>query len=242
MAKVELDILTDREHIVRRLVCCTDQSMEKVMINSSFQDVGVNPDAAARNLMQRAHNQDGVPEILIGVFFLAVAGLMWLQVAFKPRSFEYLASVVGLILLIGPLGVLLPWLIRKFRRRYLIERVGYVEPKPANRKRLAVVLGVALVVGAAAVFGAWRGAFPPASWVLAGTGIFFGAIMAIAGRLPRFIVGGLVWAVVGCVAGLSRLSFAEGFTLVYGVTGLLSLISGCVVLLLFMRRRDEAGA
>jgi hypothetical protein len=215
--------------------------MEKVMMNSSFQDVGVNPDAAARNLMQRAHNQDGVPEILIGVFFLAVAGLMWLQVAFKPRSIEYLASVVGLILLIGPLGMLLPWLIRRFRRRYLIERVGYVEPKPATRKRVAVVLGIAFLVGAAAVFAAWRGAFPPASWVLAGTGIFGGAIVAVAGRLPRFVVGGVIGAVVGCVAGLDRLTLALGFTLVYGVMGLLSLISGCVVLLLFMRRHDEAG-
>jgi len=212
------------------------------MINSSFQDVGVNPDAAARNLMQRAHNQDGVPEILLGVFFLAMAGLMWLQVAFQPGSFEYLASVVGLMVLILPVGAFLPWLIRMVRRRYLIEKVGYVELKPANRKRLAVVVGIAFVVGAAAAFAAWRGAFPPASWILAGTGIFGGAIVAVAGRLPRFIVGGVIGAVVGCVAGLDRLTLALGFTLVYGVMGLLSLISGCVVLLLFLRKRDEAGA
>ncbi|MGA8088314.1 MAG: hypothetical protein WCA10_13475 [Terracidiphilus sp.] len=211
------------------------------MINSSFQNVDVNPDAAARNLMQRAHNQDGVPEILVGAFFLAVAGLMWLQVAFKPGSIEYLASVLGLMLLIIPVGALLPWMIRMVRRRYLIERVGYVEPKPANRKRLAVVVGIAFVVGAAAAFAAWRGAFPPASWVLAGTGIFGGAIVAAAGRLPRFIVGGVIGAVVGCVAGLDRLTLALGFTLVYGVMGLLSLGSGVVVLLLFMRKRDEAG-
>jgi hypothetical protein len=190
--------------------------MEKVMINSSFQNVDINPDAAARNLMQRAHNQDGVPEILLGVFFLALAGLMWLQVAFQPGSFEYLASVVGLMLLILPVGALLPWLIRMVRRRYLIERVGYVELKPANRKRLAVVVGIALLIAAGAVFAGWRGAFPPASWILAGTGIFGGAIVAVAGRLPRFVVGGVVGAVLGCVAGLDRFSLALGFTLVYG--------------------------
>lgn len=212
------------------------------MMNSSFQNVEVNPDAVARNLMQRAHNQDGLPEILIGVFFLAVAGLMWLQVAFQPRSFEYLASIFGLVLIIGPVGALLPWLIKMVRRRYLIERVGYVEPKPASRRRLAVVLGVALLVGAAAAFAAWRGAFPPASWVLAGTGIFFGAVGAAVGRSPRFIVGGVICAVIGCAAGLNRFSLASGFTLVYGVMGLLSLISGCVVLSNFIRKHDEAGA
>jgi hypothetical protein len=46
---------------------------------------------------------------------------------------------------------------------------------------------------------------------------------------------------VGIVVGLSRVSLGTGQAILYGIMGLLSLVSGVVVLLLFIRKRDEAG-
>jgi|GEM_PF-3646634 len=211
------------------------------MINSSFQDVDVNPDAAARNLMQKAHNQDGLPEIAIGVCLLATAGLLWAEVVLPPGSFARKVSSLAFAFGLPTLILGSQWAIKRLRRRYLMERVGYVELKPVNRKRSAVILSFAFAVGAAVAFAAWKGAVPPASWFVAGIGIFGGALAGIAGKLPRFYIGGGIMAVAGIVLGLSRFSLDTGQVILYGIMGLLSLVSGFVVLLLFIRKRDEVG-
>jgi hypothetical protein len=46
-------------------------------------------------------------------------------------------------------------------------------------------------------------------------------------------------AVVGICLGFSRVSFAMGSLILYGSMGTLSLVSGCVVLLHFVRMQDE---
>ena len=199
------------------------------------------PEKIAGRLMQKAHNQDGLPEIAIGVVFLALAVLCWLPTAIQPRSPAYIAAICGQALLIPILVLRLQWAIKTVRRKFLIEREGYVESKPANQRHFAIVLVIALAVAVAGVFAAYRGSFPPASWVLGATGIGGGALAAIAGRLPRFVIGGVVMAVTGLVLALSTASLATGFAVLYGLIGALSLISGCVVFVLFMRTPAEAG-
>ncbi len=211
------------------------------MLDSTFHDIEGNPDAAVRQLMQKAQIQDGLPEIAIGFILLVLAGLMWLQVVFRPGSFWNLVTPLGMIFVVSPMIGAAPWIIRKLRRRYLIERVGYVEPKPTNRKRLAVVLGLAFVVAVAVAYVVSRAKLPSASWMLAETGIVFGALSAYAGRLTRLMMVGAIMAATGIVLAFSKVSLEVGFAILYGLPGLLSLISGCVVLVLFLRNRDEAG-
>jgi hypothetical protein len=213
--------------------------MEKVMKPSLFQGVESNPDAAARRLMQRAHNRDGLPEIAVGVGFLAVALLMWMQVVFQPGSLAYGASTLGMILLVALICGGSPWAIKWARRRFLTERVGYVQLKPAPRRQSIVIIGIAVVVAAAAAWAAYRGSVPPRGWVLTGTGILGGLIAAFAGRLPRYVVGGVVMAVVGIALGFSRVPMETGFLILYGSMGMLSLVSGCVVFLHLLRMPEE---
>jgi hypothetical protein len=188
----------------------------------------------AGRLMQKAHNQDGLPEIAIGVVFLALAVVCWLPTAVQPRSPAYVAAICGQALLIPILCLRLPWAIKTVRRKFLIEREGYVESRPANRKYVAIVIAIAIAFGIAGVFAAFRGSFPPASWVLGATGIGGGVLAAIAGKLPRFITGGAVMAVTGLVLAFSAVSLATGFAILYGLMGALSLLSGCVVFLHFL--------
>jgi hypothetical protein len=132
------------------------------------------------------------------------------------------------------------WAIKKVRRHFLIEKEGYVEFKPVNRKQSAIVAGIALVIAVLAAIAGYKGAFPPSGWILAGTGIGGGVLAALSGRLPRYVVGGVVMALTGILVAFSRVSLTVGFTILYGFMGLLSLLSGCVVFLLFMRQPAQA--
>jgi hypothetical protein len=199
------------------------------------------PSAIACRLIQKAHNQDGLPEIAIGLTLLVVAGLQWLQVAFRYGSSEYKAASWGLMLLIPALILGSQWAIKVVRRKFLIEKVGYVKYKPVNRKRFWTVFGIAFLVAFAMAFAIAARSIPPRSWLLAITGIGSGILAIQAGRLPRFVVGGILMAATGTLLSLTGVSLEEGFTILFGAMGLLSLVSGSVVLLLFLRKPAEAG-
>jgi hypothetical protein len=199
------------------------------------------PNAIACRLMQKAHNQDGLPEIAIGLTLLTAAGLQWLQVAFPHGSPQYEVAPLGLGILVPALILGSQWAIKTVRRKFLIERVGYVEYKPVNRKRYWTVFGIAFIIAGTITFAIGSRSVPSGSWLLAVTGICGGILAVQAGRLPRFIIGGTLMAATGIVTGLLRLPLGQGFTILFGSMGLLSLVSGSVVLLLFLRKPAVAG-
>ena len=133
------------------------------------------------------------------------------------------------------------WAIKVVRRKFLIEKVGYVKYTPVNRKRFWTVFGIAFLVAFAMAFTIAAGSIPPRSWLLAITGIGGGILAIQAGRSPRFVVGGILMAAAGTLLSLTGVSLEEGFTILFGAMGLLSLVSGSVVLLLFLRKPAEAG-
>jgi small-conductance mechanosensitive channel len=217
--------------------------VELIMINSSSLHHQEDPNAIAKRLMQKAHNQDGLPEIAIGVTLLTVAGLEWLHVGSRAKSLADITSGLGIGLLVPALILGSQWTIKHVRRRYLIEKVGYVEPKPISRKRRGIAFIILAAVAVATVFAVYifRGSIPSTGWLLAGTGIIGGALAVVAGRLPRFIIGGVIMAATGIYLAFSGVSLTVGFAILYGLMGLLSLVSGCVVLMLFLRQPAEAG-
>ena len=200
-----------------------------------------NPDLVARQLLQKAHNRDGLPEIAIGTCFLATSLSMWLQVAFPPGSLPNREAALVLGVLIPGLILGSMWAIKKVRRDFLMEREGYVKLKPVNRKLRVMVGALAFSVAAAMTLAIYKSGLPPASWILAGTGIGGGVLALQAGRLPRFVVGGVVMALTGIALAFSRVSLGIGYMILYGSMGILSLVSGCVVLFLFLRRPVESG-
>jgi hypothetical protein len=206
---------------------------------SFLQEVETDPDAAARRLMRIAHNRDGLPEISIGTILLTTAFLIWLQVAYPRGSFAYRASWWGMMVLIIPMIGGSQWAIKWARRRFLIEKVGFVELKPVPRKLLFIATCVAFVVAAAMAYGVYLRALAPGGWMVAGTGMAWGLLAVYVGRLPRYVIGGVLMAVVGICLGFSRVSFEMGSLILYGSMGILSVVSGCVVLLRFVRMQDE---
>ena len=213
------------------------------MSDSSFQLNNETPDAMAKRLLQKAHNRDGLPEIVVGVFFLAVSALIALQVVYPQGSTVYKASTLGFVLLCIAVPLSLQWVIKKLRERFLTTKVGYVKLKPVSKKLRGATFGLAFVVAVAAVFAVRRGIeiFPPDSLLLAGTGIFGGAIAAFAGRLPRFVIGGVLLAATGILLAFSGVSLNMGLSILFGFEGILSLVSGCVVFSILMRKPTELG-
>ncbi len=206
---------------------------------SFIQELAADPDAAARRLIHTAHHRDGLPEIAIGTILLTTAFIIWLQIAYPPGSLAYRSSSWGMMLLIVPMIGGSQWAIKWTRRRFLMAKVGYVEPKPAPRRPLILATCIAFAAAAAMAWAVYRRALPPGPSMVAGTGIAGGLLAVYAGRLPRYIVGGVLMAALGICLGLTRVSFEKGSMILYGAMGLLSLLSGCVVLLHFLRMADE---
>lgn len=207
--------------------------------SSSYPPVR-DPSAIAKRLIQRAHNRDGLPEIAVGLIFLFVGALSYAQALLPRESIGFKAAVLGTALLVPVLCIGSPWVLKWVRRRYLIDRVGYVEPKPIGRKQIAI--GILLsVVMAVALFGVVAQLSQPDRWILAGTGLFGGALAALSGQLPRFVVGGVLMAATGIVIAASGVSLQTGLAMLFGFQGLLALISGGVVFLRFIRQPIEPG-
>ncbi len=196
------------------------------------------PDVLAKHLLQAAHTRDGLPEMVVGTSLLLFSGLMCTAVVLPQGSLVSKAAAVSLSLCIPLLTFGAPSLLRRVRRRYLIGKVGYVEFKSPGRKQIAFGIALAALV-MAALFGIVPHLAQPDSWLLAGTGLFGGALAAWCGRLARFLVVGVVMAAAGVLIALSGVALEAGFVLLFGFQGLVTLVSGVIVFLRFIRQPIE---
>lgn len=210
------------------------------MQNSSSLPRLEDPSALAGRLIQKAHNQGGLPEIAIGITWLLLSGLICAQVALPHRSIGFKIAVLTDAILIPALILGTPAALRWVRRRYLLTRVGYVQYKPAGRKQIGFGILVAVLM-AVALFGVVPRLARPDAWLLAGTGLFSGAIAALGGRLPRFVIGGLLMAAMGMILAWSGVPLEIGFAILFGFEGVVCLVSGGVVCLRFMRQPSDSG-
>ena len=196
---------------------------------------GSDPDAMAKRLMERAHHRDGLPEIAVGLTFLLISGLIAVQAMLPEGSIGSKATALALALFVPAFCFGGPRLLKRVRTRFLMDRTGYVRHKPASRKQTAVALALTAVMAlllAAAV--AWLS--HPDPWILAGTGLFCGGLLAVCGRLPRFIVGGGLVAILGVSLAVAGISLPSGFAILFGAQGGVSLISGGVRFLRFLHQ------
>lgn len=224
------------------------------MNESSSRLLEQNPDAIANRLINKAEYRDGLQEIAIGFMILTYAVLTGMQEVFKGSA-GFRIFMWGNLLLMIPIGYGSQWLIKKVRKRFLPGRVGYVKLKPLNPKkvgkRLVIAMALASVIAVVAALAMFKvvlathrgvahwGPFPPTGWAIVGIGIYGGAFMVLRARLPRYLIGGVVMALLGILLAFSKLSIILGLTILLGFAGLLPVISGCVVFLLFLRQPTE---
>ena len=97
----------------------------------------------------------------------------------------------------------------------------------SNAGRKQIGAGILIAVAATLLlFGVVTRSSQPDRWVLAGTGLAGGALAAWCGRLPRLVIVGVVTAITGMLVAFSGVSLETGFTILFGVQGLATLLSG----------------
>jgi hypothetical protein len=212
-------------------------------MNSSFESLPKNPDAAARHLLQRAHNQDGLPEIAVGLFSFFVAGMNYGLAVLSPGTLPYKADALCQAIVIPFMGVVLclPSTWAWIRRRFPAEKFGYVRREPMGKRKVGIQVALFLGVAVLALVtiphlpksGAWE------HWLPALTGVFGGALAAFSGGSLRFVLGGLLMAGAGILVSFQGLPLEMGFAVFFGFVGVLALVSGAIVFSQFMRRVGE---
>jgi len=211
------------------------------MNDASSRILEESPDVIAGRLLRKAHIQDGVPEMSVGLLFLLAAPLNWMSSHLDRSSTGFKAAYVAGYVLWLLLAVSIPWLIKWMRRRFLVEHEGYVELK-SNKRTLIRILLVAAVVciflGAAAL---WLR--PPGldRWILAALGLFVCAVWSLIGQTLRFRIVGALNAATGILLAFNGLSIEISLAIFYGVSGLASLVSGFFVFIRFMHKPIETG-
>ncbi len=114
-----------------------------------------------------------------------------------------------------------------------------MEIKPWSRGRLVLYWMAVLLVGMA--FGeVVSHLVHPERGILAGAGLLVGTVAILLGKLPRFVIGGILLAALGIGLALFDVSLLMGLLIFLGTTGLLSLLSGSVALVRLVRRPADA--
>src|ERR1700738_1138998 len=199
------------------------------------------PDQLATRLMQKAHNRDGLPEVLCGAVFLFAAA--YTSMIAMPRSalMNHRGLFLADILLLAALCVAGPWLLRGVRGHFLIGRVGYVRTKP-NWRKLVIIAIAGLITFLLLLLGAFFMRIPHLDdCVIASLGLFIGWVSPFWGRSLRFLVFGALAIPLGLVLVFSPLDINARLAIFFGSMGALWLLSGCVVLIRFLRQPVEAG-
>jgi MFS family permease len=205
------------------------------MPDASNHPDAVDPNVIASRLLQRAHNRDGSPEIVIGLFFLMASGLVYATAVLPKGTLGFGIAVLsfsfGLPVLIFTLGPLIQWV----RRRCLIPREGYVQYRPLDKKRRVslIILGLTTLVLMTLIVLVLP---PPGSWYVALYGILAGIFFALCGRLPRFIFAGVLTALAGVLLAYVDISMDLRFAALFGFQGVVALISGGVTLVRFFNQ------
>lgn len=208
------------------------------------QSVNEDPAVLASRLMHRVHLQDGLPELSIGVMLLFLAASFWVEVLLTP---SFLMTSLYLILTIAFVALCIgsTALVRRIRRQYLIERVGYVEarldePGKLRRKRkllatLFASLALLLAIMAMDLLNVLH--LDRSILIFLGT-VFCGAYLSF-GTAYRVKVNGILAFIAGLFLALRMAPLQTAIASFFTVIGSMNLISGLLVFFRFMRRTGE---
>lgn len=212
-----------------------------------FRDAeSADPAVLAFQLMHRAHLQDGLPELFIGIMLLVLGASFWVQILLVPSMMMtslFLMLTIAFVLLCFRSTALVKWI----RRRYLVERVGYIESRldePSKRrhkrKQLAILLAslsllmVIMVMDLLNILPLNLGR----SIILFLGIVFCGAFLSF-GTAYRFKVNGILALIAGLFLAFREPPLQTAVASFLTAVGSVNLISGLFVFFRFMRRTSE---
>jgi MFS family permease len=192
---------------------------------------------------------DGFVEIAIGGLFALIGGLLFVQSRILPGSILMVAFAVGVPLLIIGGSLLSKQVVRSLKEHITYPRTGYVayEKKRDTGRRRWIVPAFALLLALAYVlvdvFTSDTQVDLSRFGVAFTTGLIAGAAFAYVGYtvgVARFYVLGVLAAALGVAASLAGLGDVLGTAVLFVGLGLAQVISGALVLALYLRRNQQA--
>jgi hypothetical protein len=185
---------------------------------------------------------DGLTEIAFGGILLVLGGFFFAQALLPQDSLLSQLLNMGLVLLLVASGLIGGRFVSLAKGRLTYPRTGYVTyPKAGGRRRwigavLAMLIG-SLTAGLIAA--------APASlaWMPAISGLTLGAVLLVLGYrfgLLRFYLLSLLVLVFGVGLALGGIGDSLGIAVFYTLAGLALLLSGSLILWLYLRRNPPA--
>ncbi len=163
---------------------------------------------------RRYWDADGIPELAIGAFWL-----LWAGIAVVPIGAPEIGRFQAVLSLLGVLSapVLMDFAVRRWKQRVTFPRTGYVKLRgPSGSTRLLLV-GMAALLGVAAMllkrFGGHQ-AVP--DWMAGIVGVLISlTLLQLAWRLRSARLAVLCWAVAAVGIAASLLSIQHNLAIVY---------------------------
>ena len=183
--------------------------------------------------------EDGFAEIAIGLLFSTVGGGLYLQYRAEDNPLWLMVVIIGLMLFILFSVVIVRWVVTQLKERVTYPRTGYVEynekPDPVAQ-RFALIFPI---IAAAMIL------FLPEAYNILGVavGLMMGAIMAFFAYRTgvwRFLIASLVAIGAGILGGYLTLNEIVSTALVFGIMGIVLLLSGAVTLLQYIQNNPSS--
>ncbi len=189
----------------------------------------------------RYWNCDGIPEIVLGGFWLMLALVVALPVmvptAAMRRSQSFLI-VLGMFMF----GRFMTYAIRAWKQRMTFPRTGYIEIKPSTGQRVGYAAAAAVVALAIAVAIAF-GVRSLRDWAAPLTGVLIAVLLVRMSRsmgAPRYPALGIVVALAGMAAMLLHVSEDLGLVTVFAAAGVVCLLDGAIVMRSYLKQHPAA--
>jgi len=186
---------------------------------------------------QRYWASDGIPEIVMGGFWLMWGSLVLLPTLFPKRAPARLMQVM-LIVAISAAGLLMKRLIHRWKERVTFPRTGYIELRqPSQRLRYGIPF-LAFVIAVVFAVLVRFGDRPVREWVPLGLGLLLAISMLQASwkmRTVRLAVFSGVVAAVGIALTVLRVEEERSTALMLLTAGLACVADGLLVLRSYKR-------
>jgi len=185
------------------------------------------PKVLANRLLQRAWNRDGLPEIGIGLSYLVTAGLVYAWQVLPRRSPGQIAAILTFAFGLPIVSFGMQPLVKRIRSRWLLERVGYVEPLPPKnlkRNNLRALAAMAVLVPLAFLaFNYSERLLLPITGML---GALICGLVGWSARMVRLMAGGAIMLATAILLAFSSVPVMIGMAILYGSWGLYYLLTG----------------
>ena len=195
------------------------------------------PIQQARDRSQRYWASDGIPEIVMGGFWILWGAVLFLPIIFPNRALVRYMSPIFVIVLMLP-AVLMKPLIHRWKERLTFPRTGYVELRPPSKAiRYAIVI-ITFAVAFAIAMLVRTEARTFSEWLPLGLGLLLAAGMLHASwkmhslRLVFFSAG---VAAVGFIASGFHFEKETSYALIIFTAGVALVCDGWLTLRSYVR-------